>query len=114
MGWASDYIKELQSGKIVEFRPVGGSMKPHIESGQLVTVAPIYRDIRVLDIVLCVVKGSQYLHFVKDTKIYGDTNWYQIGNAHGRINGWITKDDIFGIYESQGFDPKTISRPDNR
>jgi hypothetical protein len=93
MGWASIYISRLQVGETVAFRPRGSSMKGKIESGQLCTVAPV--DAKVLavgDIVLCRVRGSEYLHLVK--AISGDR--YQIGNNRGGINGWISEDGIFG------------------
>ncbi len=92
MGWASHYIEKLQKGETVSFRPRGGSMKGKIESGQLVTVAPIDRTLEVGDIVLCRVSGNEYLHLVK--AIDGDR--YQIGNNRGGINGWVGKTAIFG------------------
>ncbi len=96
MGWADQYIKQLQKGKIVQFRPRGNSMTPVIWSGALVTVQPIHYNNRPLiksDIVLCKVKGRQYLHYIKAFR----GNSYQIGNAHGRINGWITRKSMFGV-----------------
>lgn len=92
MGWASHYIERLKLGETVSFRPRGGSMKGKIESGQLVTVAPVDRVLRVGDIVLCRVGGSEYLHLVK--AIDGDR--FQIGNNKGGINGWVTFSAIFG------------------
>jgi hypothetical protein len=44
------------------------------------------------DIVLCRVKGNQYLHLVK--AIQGER--FQIGNNRGGINGSITRRQIFG------------------
>ena len=38
------------------------------------------------DIVLCKVKGSVYLHFVKAKK----PGQVLIGNAHGKNNGWTS------------------------
>lgn len=61
-------------------------MKGRVESGQLCTVEPV--DVAVLgvgEIVLCKVKGQQYLHIIK--AIQGDR--FQIGNNRGGINGWI-------------------------
>ncbi len=92
MGWATAYIEKLKRGTTVKFRPRGGSMKGKIESGQLVTVIPLDRDLETGDVVLCRVKGSEYLHLVK--AIDGDR--YQIGNNRGGINGWVSKDAIFG------------------
>ncbi len=68
-------------------------MSPKIESGQLCVVEPVDpTDIEVGDIVLCRVRGTEYLHLVK--AIQGKR--FQIGNNRGRINGWITKQSIFG------------------
>src|SRR5688572_19707836 len=92
MSWADSYIKKLQAGETVQFRPSGNSMQPKINSGDLVTVKPDTSDLQVKDIVLCKVNGSQYLHLIK--AIDGDR--YQIGNNKGRINGWISKNSIYG------------------
>lgn len=93
MGWADSYIKRLEHGETVQFRPRGHSMTGKIDSGQLCTVAPL-RDhvLCVGDIVLCRVSGSQYLHLVK--ALQGAR--IQIGNNHGRINGWITRRQVYG------------------
>lgn len=93
MGWASSYIERLQNGETVQFRPRGNSMQGKIESGQLCTVDPVDpATVRVGDIVLCKVNGSQYLHLVK--AIQGKR--FQIGNNRGRINGWISANSIYG------------------
>ncbi len=94
MSWATHYIAKLHEGQTVQFRPRGHSMKGKISSGQLVTVEPLKnRTLKPGDIVLCKVNGYQYLHLIK--AIQGER--YQIGNNIGRINGWITKNSIFGI-----------------
>lgn len=93
MGWARGHIARLQRGETVSFRPRGNSMKGKIDSGQLCTVAPV--DPAALaagDIVLCRVRGADYLHLIK--AIQGDR--IQIGNNRGRINGWIGAGGIFG------------------
>ena len=92
MSWATKHIEKLQQNETVKFRPVGKSMTGLIESGQLCTVTPIIDKLKINDIVLCKVSGSQYLHLIKDIK----NNEYQIGNNRGGINGWITIDYIFG------------------
>ena len=69
-------------------------MSGRIENGQLVTIAPIGNHmLKTGDIVLCKVNGIQYLHLVK--AISGDR--IQIGNNKGRINGWTSRRNIFGI-----------------
>jgi hypothetical protein len=94
MSWATRYIEKLLQGETVQFRPRGNSMSGKIESGQLVTVIPIKdRAPRIGDIVLCKVNGAQYLHLVK--AVSGDR--FQIGNNRGRINGWTSRRNVFGI-----------------
>lgn len=93
MGWATHYIEELQAGKTISFRPRGSSMKGRIESGDLCTVEPVkHSTLAVGEIVLCKVRGSEYLHIIKDI----DGERFQIGNNRGGINGWIGSDAIFG------------------
>lgn len=68
-------------------------MSPKIESGQLCTVAPVDpATLGVGDIVLCKVRGNEYLHIVK--AIQGER--FQIGNNRGFINGWVGASAIFG------------------
>jgi hypothetical protein len=91
MGWATTHIAKLKEGETVQFRaPNGKSMMGLIESGQLVTVEPVLEDLKVDEIVLCAVHGRQYLHLIKAKR----GQQYQIGNNHGRINGWT--DTIYG------------------
>ena len=94
MGWADSHIARLARGETVQFRPRGNSMVGKISSGQLCTVTPLAEaDALVIDnIVLCRVKGNQYLHLIK--AIRGER--FQIGNNRGGINGWITRRQIFG------------------
>jgi|SRR5438105_2900712 len=93
MGWATEHIARLQEGETVEFRPRGNSMQGKISSGQLCTVVPVqYDSINVGDIVLCKVNGRQYLHLVKAKQ--GDR--VQIGNNRGRINGWTSRNSVYG------------------
>jgi len=91
MGWATKHIEDLKNGETVQFRPKGNSMKGKVDSGQLCTVEPV-TEVFKNDIVLCKVNGSQYLHIVKAVQ----GNRYQIGNNNGRINGWISKNSIYG------------------
>lgn len=93
MGWASHYIEKLSNGETVSFRPRGHSMSGKISSGQLCTVEPVDGSaLEVGDIVLCKVKGQEYLHLIK--AIQGAR--FQIGNNRGGINGWISAGGIFG------------------
>jgi hypothetical protein len=93
MGWATQYIAQLQQGETVQFRPRGHSMKGRIDSGQLCTVEPVDpATLEVGDVVLCKVNGRQYLHLVK--AVQGGR--FQIGNNRGRINGWVSGNNIYG------------------
>lgn len=94
MSWASHHIAALRAGKTVQFRPHGNSMTGRIESGQLVTVAPVSQTdtIKVGDAVLCTVHGRHVLHLV--SAIRGEQ--YQISNVRGYVNGWTTAKQIHG------------------
>lgn len=94
MGWATVHIEKLKRGETVSFRPRGGSMTGRIESGQQCTVEPVtdIAALRIDDIVLCKVKGAEYLHLIKAIQ----DGRFQIGNNRGYINGWIGPNSIFG------------------
>jgi SOS-response transcriptional repressor LexA len=88
MGWAESYIAFLQQGTTVSFRPKGHSMAPKVCSGELVTVEPVQLDaLSKGDIVLCKVKGKEYLHLVKAV----NDGQVLIGNNRGRTNGWTSQ-----------------------
>ena len=68
-------------------------MKGRINSGQRCTVEPVDRkSLKVDDIVLCKVRGNEYLHLIKAI----DKDRFQIGNNRGFVNGWIGPNRIFG------------------
>lgn len=101
MGWATGYIERLRNGETVSFRPHGNSMTPRIKSGQLCTVEPVKDPKRIQEgsIVLCKVRGREFLHLV--SALRGEQ--YQISNNHGHVNGWVTLHQIYGILV--GLDP---------
>jgi len=93
MGWATGHIERLRRGETVSFRPRGQSMTGKIESGQLCTVTPTDpATLAVGDIVLCKVRGREYLHLIE--AIQGAR--FQIGNNRGHVNGWVSAGAIFG------------------
>jgi exosome complex RNA-binding protein Csl4 len=97
MSWANKYIDGLKKGQTVKFRPNGSSMSGKVESGQLVTVEPIAdpQSLKVGDIVLCKVKGNQYLHMIM--KIRGKNDKFEIGGYNRNFtNGWVGANQIFG------------------
>ncbi len=93
-GWASGAIERLLAGETVTIRPRGHSMRGKVEDGELVCIEPLGdRVLTVGDIVLCKVRGRQYLHLVKAVK----GSQYLIGNNRGGVNGWIARAAIYGI-----------------
>src|SRR3954454_23075030 len=92
MGWAANHVQKLRAGETVQFRPRGHSMRGKIESGQLVTVEPAPERLEVGDVVLCRVRGAEYLHLVKAVR----GGRYLIGNNRGGVNGWASRSAIFG------------------
>jgi hypothetical protein len=93
MGWALGYIEKLKAGETVQFRPRGHSMRGKIDSGDLVTVVPVDTAALVVgDIVLCKVRGREFLHLIKAIK----GSQFLIGNNRGFDNGWISANQIFG------------------
>jgi hypothetical protein len=86
-------LKELAAGRSVQVRPVGGSMRGRIESGQLVTLTPVdSANVQVGDAVLVQWRGNSLLHLVKE--INGDQ--FLIGNNIGKINGWVSRSAVRG------------------
>lgn len=68
-------------------------MRGRIESGDLVTLAPVLpSEVRVDDVVLVRWKGNYLLHLIRE--IRGDE--FVIGNNLGKINGTVKGTDIRG------------------
>lgn len=89
-------VGPLTEGKSVLIKGVGNSMTPRLESGQIVRVDPITKDMILSkgDVVLAKVNGNLFLHKVTAVQ-QGKTLLYcQIGNNHGKINGWTKQ--IYG------------------
>ena len=96
MSWATEHIRRLQEGETVQFRPRGNSMRGRIESGQLVTVEPCNGSCVVGEIVLCKVRGNQYLHIVNAVRNNKGKVEVQIANNRGFVNGWTSRDNVYG------------------
>jgi len=91
MNWASSAIDLLASGINAEIRPIGGSMRGLVESGDLVLLSPCdASSLSIGDIVLCRVGVKVYLHLVKGVSDSG----ILIGNNLGKINGYAS--EIYG------------------
>ena len=88
-------IEKLRNGEIIErYKEAGNSMLPIIKSMQPVRLEPVgNRELKIGDIVFCKVHGSFFTH--KITKMRGKQ--YQISNNHNYVNGWISRNSIYGI-----------------
>jgi hypothetical protein len=94
MSWATAFITKLMQGETVSFRPRGHSMVPLIQSGQLCTIEPLNgRFPSRGSIVLCKVRGTQYIHLVSAVRL----DQVQISNNRGRVNGWTPLKNVYGI-----------------
>jgi hypothetical protein len=64
-----------------------------VEDGETVIMAPFGdAEPQVGDVVLCRVRGREYLHLVKARQ----DRRFLIGNNRGGVNGWIGRNGIFG------------------
>lgn len=88
-------ILDLQNGRVVQLCLAGNSMTPRVKSGQVVIVNPVTdpKELKVGQVVLCKVRKKVYLHLIKAL----EKDRVQIGNNHGRINGWTHVDNVYGI-----------------
>jgi hypothetical protein len=94
VNWASHAIELLQKGQQATITPHGSSMTGRVNDGSTVVLAPLTAtEPQVDDVVLVRVKGSTYLHLVKALDSKGR---YQIGNNRGGINGWVSRNAIYG------------------
>lgn len=93
MNW-KQHADHLRAGETVSFRPKGNSMRPRIESGNLVTVSPDISQVAADDVVFCRVKGNYYVHLVLAVKAEGEAKKYLIGNNRRKVNGWTSS--VFG------------------
>ena len=84
--------KLLEEGKEFETSEKGNSMTPLIFSGQKHILSPCTLEQCVVgDIVFCKIRGNYMTHIVKAKN---EEKGAQIGNNHGKINGWTKQ--IFG------------------
>ena len=93
MGWVNEAREALARGERVQVRPLGGSMRGRIESGQLVTLVPADgKSAAVGDVVLVRWRSGFLLHLVKQVRGHE----LLIGNNIGRINGWVPTGAVLG------------------
>lgn len=75
-------------------RPRGHSRSGKVEDGDTVRVEPLGEHLlQPDDIVLCKVRGRQFLHLIKAVR----RTQYLIGNNRGGTNGWILRAAIYGV-----------------
>ena len=87
--------EKLRTGLVGRLQGFGQSMTPILKSGQEVICEPVKDDTKLSkkDIVLCKVKGHYYLHLIHAIK---NDKEYLIGNNHGHMNGWVSRNQIYG------------------
>ncbi len=98
MNWATHAITALARGESCRVTPHVNSMRPRVESGATVTLAPYSQDEDPTenDVVLVKVRGTIYLHLVKAVRGKAEAQQFQIGNNRGGINGWVSRRGIYG------------------
>ena len=101
--------KMLQSGRSVQFRSSGNSLKPKVISGDVTMWEPVkdHSLLKVGDIVFCVVQptGRYYGHAIYSIAYWNGTKYWRISNLNEppHINGWCYKEHIYGqLYEVSG------------
>ena len=86
--------EHLQAGETCCVTGYGNSMTPKLKSGETVIMEPVTEEtvLNKGDIVLVKVNGRYYCHLI--SAIRG--NSYQISNNHKHVNGWVSKNKIYG------------------
>ncbi len=94
MSWATRAKELLRDGMTAQVRPRGQSMKGKVNSGALVTLEPCdAANLKVGNIVLVRVRGTDYLHLIKAVK----QGRFLIGNNRGGTNGWVGASAVYGL-----------------
>lgn len=91
-----NFVDKLKAGEVIQFRPRGNSMKPKINSGNLVTISPDVSELKPDDMVFCKVKGRFYVHLIQSISQKMGGRRFQIGNNKGHTNGTIGEQAVFG------------------
>ena len=113
MVWLKTILRELASGNSVQIVTRGGSMRPRIEEGQTITVAPASAsEVVIGDIVLVRIRRNQFLtHLVKDIQ----DSRFLIANNLGKDDGWVGAEAIYGkvvhIGDNPNFSGITVEEP---
>lgn len=88
--------EHLRAGETIVIVGFGESMTPILKSGQPAVVEPVTAEtpLKKNDVVFCKVAGHYYLHKISAIR-NGKT--FQISNNHGHSNGWIGRNNIYGV-----------------
>lgn len=91
----AESARQLRQGLTGKITGIGNSMTPYLKSRQAVICIPVTEEteLKKRDIVLSKANGHFYLHFIHAIK---NNNQFLIGNAHGHMNGWVGRNNIFG------------------
>ena len=91
----AESARQLREGKFGRIKGIGNSMLPILKSKQDVICIPVTDEVELKkrDIVLCKVRGHYYLHLIHGIR---NNNQYLIGNNHGHMNGWVSRNQIYG------------------
>lgn len=68
-------------------------MVPLIYSRQPVDIRPVDKELEKGDIVFARIGRKFYTHLISAIK----ENRVQISNNHGHVNGWTSKENVFGL-----------------
>lgn len=88
-------LERLARGETVQkYREPGNSMTPIIRHREPVTLAPVdTAKLEKGDIVLAKVRGRFYTHKI----VAICKGRVQIANNHGHVNGWTSRQQVYGI-----------------
>ena len=88
--------EKLKQGETCWVLGIGNSMTPVLKNKQAVICAPVTQEtvLKKKDIVLAKARGHYYLHFIHGVK--GNGEEFLIGNNHGHMNGWVSRNCVFG------------------
>ena len=91
--------EHLRNGETCKITGIGNSMTPILKSKQPVICEPVTEEteLKKRDIVLAKVNGHYCLHLIHSIKTNKKGSSYLIGNNHGHMNGWISRNNIYGI-----------------
>ena len=102
----------LTSGRSVQYRSTGHSLKPVVYSGDVTMWGPVtdHSTLVVGDIVFCLVQPTQryYGHAIHMIGDWGGKTFWQIGNLKDppHMNGWCYAEHIYGVvFEVSGIQP---------